>query len=189
MKTILFILMIVLSLSPAAVAATDKCTQSFDGLAVLNIKNRRIQLEAEQVVQVRGDSARFVGLDDFGGELYQLMFNKNGMVLVSTSGDFASKKSSALKKVTSLPLTQQEFLQIMRFQRPPHFEETVVNHNIVWTHPQKKHLKVQFEGKIEFTKTKTSCVLPKHIDIIERKNHFKLDWSSLKAVDSTSKSH
>lgn len=189
MKIILCILVIVLGLPNLVFAANDKCTQSFDGLAVLNLKSRRIQLEAEQVVQVRGDTARFVGLDDFGGELYQLVFDKNGMALVSSSGGFASKKSSALKKVTSLPLSQQEFLQILRFQRPQNFEEAIVNHNTIWTHPQKKHLKVQFEGKIEFTTGKVACLLPKNIDIIDKKNHFKLDWSSLKAVDSTSKSH
>lgn len=189
MKRIFCFLVAILAVPGLVLASGNVCTQSFEGLAILNIKSRRVQLEAEQVVQVRGDSARFVGLDDFGGELYQLFFDKKGMALMSSSGGFASRKSSALKKITSLPLSQREFLQILRFQLPQGFKQSIVNHNTVWTNSQNKHLKVRFEGKIEFTMGKTVCLLPKNIDILDKKNHFKLDWSSLKAVDSVSKPH
>lgn len=172
-----------------ASAAENVCMGDIHGLALMTLKSKHVKLELEQAIQMTDDSANFVGLDDFGGEVYQMVFAPKSMSLVSGSGGFSSKKSKALKKITSLPLSQQDFLQILRAQMPDRFDLVSENDGkVIWHDIKNKKLNIVTEGSIQYKVKRQTCQLPARIDITFKKNTFSLKWISVKAVDSRPKS-
>lgn len=176
MRRIIFCILVFI-LYPFSLPAKD--SQEFKeirGLAIVKIKSRRIDMEFEQAIVIEGNKATFVGLDDFGGEVFRIYFNRGGMTL-SAGGSLLHTKGDKLKKILSLPLTQAEFLWIMKYQKPDGFVPISGESDVVWQKTKKKKLLVQFDG---LKKTKQGRLYPDRIHIQYKKNYLDLEWIQVK---------
>lgn len=104
-------------------------------------------------VKLNETGARFLALDDFGGVIFE------------SSGN-------GLPKILSLPLSEPEFLNIMKYELPPGFVAREGNGEAHWAHPKKKKLNIHFS---EFINREGSDY-PQKINIRYKKYYFDLIW-------------
>lgn len=172
MKRFLFSILIIV-LYPFTLPARDNIEiKEIRGLAVVKIKSRHVNSEWEQAIVIKGNRATLVGLDDFGGETFRIYFTKRGMTL-SAMGHIVKAKPNKLKKILSLPITQDEFLNIMKYQRPEGFLVINENNETVWQKKNKKKLRVRFG---DFKKNKLGKDYPQKILITYKKNYLDVEW-------------
>ena len=177
--TLSFLVVFLLSVSSLAFSkAKSPRPFAIQGMAIVHIKTSKMDLEFEQAVFIDEGFAMFVAVDDFGIEVFRTTFNKQGMFFsVADQLKFAPEKK--FKKVLSLPLSQKEFLQIIRYKNEGTFLEIKDGKNIVWQKPKKKKLEIHLS---DFTRTKKGRKFPKHVVIKYKKNSFDLQWIKFKKL-------
>lgn len=146
--------------------------EKIKGLSLVKIKSRRIQLELEQAVSVNDNNAVFVGLDDFGGEVFKLFFNEGGLMILA-DGQLFQTRGSGLKKILSLPISQSEFLSALKFESHENFEVTENKEQVEWSHLKKKNLKIVFTDFISINHQQR---YPRHIVVSQKENFLDLKW-------------
>ena len=150
------------------------------GLALVSINSKRVNLELDQAVLITEALATFVGFNDFGGEVFRISFSDKGMY-IAAKGDLLYAKTNQFKKILSMPLTQEEFMKIMKFR----FDDKVFKQTkkdketVVWEKKTKKKVLVTFQ---DFIKTQSNRLYPKRITISHKKNSFDLTWVKFKKV-------
>ena len=160
-----YFLCLLVLFSPNAFALNHK------GLALIEIRNSQTILELTQIVSITDEKVVFVNLDDWGNESFQVIFNGKVMRLVADGTDMQIAHSP-LKRALRLPLTQEEFLSIVRFVKPENFSASEDEQGIVWKKPKYKKLKILFQKFGTIAKTN----LPSDIQIQYKKNSFHLKW-------------
>jgi hypothetical protein len=150
---------------------------SFDlkGLARLEIQNRKINLEMDQAVIISDNLIEIHAIDDFGGTPFKIIFVQDSLQIWTNHKMYAAK-GSKLKKILSLPLTQDQFMHILRYELPKGFQKTTQEQTELWQSDRHKKLKIQLS---DFT-SKLDQVYPRIIEIRDRKNLFKLTWIEFK---------
>ena len=152
-------------------SASECFAFDISGLALINLKNKKMSFSIDQAVILDDEGALFVGIDDFGGELFKLDFKKTRVEILSAGKIYYSKKNT-LKRIISLPLTREEFLSLFYFKAPDTFK--VVENT--WVHTKYKGLKIIFKDFIDI-KGKS---IPKGFEITYKRNLFEFQWVSLK---------
>jgi len=147
------------------------CAFLHKGLAHIQIRNSRTVLELTQFVTLSDSAASFVNLDDWGTESFSLVFSGGTLQFVSPNGE-ADFKSKSLKKLLSLPLTQDEFLAILRFEKPAGFSESIQDGVVSWKKPGYKKMQIVLQN----FGTISSGKKPADIRIEYKKNLFQLQW-------------
>lgn len=173
LKVVFFCLLALIVTS--SVYAQEGYDLSLKGLALVTLKSRRLNLEVEQAIVVKNQMAAFVGLDDFGGESFRLIFTPAGMTIVA-GGQAMQTSGKKLKKIISLPLSQKEFLDIVAYQMQGGFTVKKENEKTYWTRDKKKVV-VEFS---QFKKMGKRGRFPWRVFIRHKKNSLKLDWMNLK---------
>lgn len=151
--------------------ATNAHALNHKGLALVEIRNAKTVLELTQIVNITDLGVRFVNLDDWGNETFQVSFDGKKMQLVSPGVD-AQITDSPLQRALQLPLTQEEFLAILRFEKPENFKACEAETVITWHKPKYKKLKILFEKFGTIAKTN----LPLEFRIQYKKNLLHLKW-------------
>lgn len=127
--------------------------KNIQGVAHVIQKSRRSQIDMDVAVKLNESGARFLALDDFGGVIFE------------SSG-------KGLPKTLSLPLSESEFLSILKYELPSEFIEREGNGEVYWAHPKKKKLNIHFSEFIN----QAGSVYPQKIDIRYKKHYFDLIW-------------
>ncbi|MBU0505130.1 hypothetical protein KJ708_03970 [bacterium] len=155
-------------------------TADIQGLALVSINSKRVNLELDQAVLITDKTATFIGFDDFGGEVFRISFSDKGMY-IAVKGELLYAKTNQFQKILSIPLTQEEFLQIMQFRIDDNaFVERIKEDGvIVWKKKTHKKVSVIFR---DFMKTKSKRLYPKKTTISYKKNSFDLTWVKFKKV-------
>lgn len=138
--------------------ATQVQAKDIQGVAHITQKSRRSQIDMDVVVKLDETGARFLALDDFGG------------VIFDSSG-------KGLPKILSLPLSEPEFVHIMRYELPLGFVEREGNGEVYWAHPKKKKLNIHFSEFIN----QSGDSYPQKINIRYKKHYFDLIWLKITA--------
>lgn len=149
----------------------------FQGLALVTIHSKRVRLEIHQVISVVGERAVFAALDDFGGVPFVASFAGDRMSFLSTGGT-VNAKGKKLKKILSLPLTQTEFLGILRHELPPGFSASSEGELEVWV----KHGKKTRAIFSEFVASDKATAYPFHILVEDGKFFFEIRWQTLQPL-------
>lgn len=171
MKKIFIILFGLFILSEPVFAVT-----AIKGLATVRLVSRNMNVELEQATIIEGDKAFFQGLNDLGGEVFEAVFEP-GAVYFSVGGATLGSTRPSLKKVLSLPLTRDEFLAILKHERPESFEDSCdCGHEAVWQHKKYPKLLVNFDQMAPINQLKE---FPRHVHIEYKKNVFDLQWLTL----------
>lgn len=168
---VLMVLVIVLPGTARAVE-TPPVTE-IRGVGVVKVNSRRAKGVWEQAVVITKSRAQFVGLDDFGGEIFHIDFNREGMVILA-AGHVVGAPWDKLKRILSLPMSQEEFLSVLRYELPDGF--SVVENKkdgVRWRKEKKKHLVVRFS---RFFQAKRDLSYPGRILIQYKNNYFYLEW-------------
>lgn len=165
--TVLFVFLLI----SFGVHADPVCSRK--SLAIVKIQNKRIHLELENAIVIDADHAAFVGLDDFGGEVFRAQFEGEILSFLA-DGQILKTKPGRLKKIISLPLAQAEFLSILCYQIPSGFVETREGESVIWQNPKLKKLRITFS---DFSKKQSAGQnLPQQIMIQNNKALFELKW-------------
>ncbi len=165
------ILILFLSLCVWLSLTANSYALNHKGLAFVEIRNAKTVLELTQIVNITDTGVQFVNLDDWGNETFQVSFDGKKMRLVSPGTD-VQIANSPLQRALQLPLTQDEFLSILRFERPENFKACESEDGISWHKPKYKKLKILFEKFGTIAKTN----LPLEFRIQYKKNLFHLKW-------------
>ncbi|EKD51851.1 MAG: hypothetical protein ACD_62C00170G0025 [uncultured bacterium] len=158
--------------------AAKAAETAIEGLALVRLEGKKLYLEMDQVVSVGPNGASFVGLDDFGGEVFRISFDARGM-LVGAAGEVRFAKKDKFAKLVSLPLSQKEFLEIISFDPGKSFTVVKQQSQICWHKPKTKDLFIGFD---DFIKVKAGRWYPRHISIKHKKNSFDLKWIKFKRL-------
>lgn len=169
---LLFVCLLVLFCQPVSAATPP---DSFKGLALIHLKSRRLSDQIyEQAVIVKGKEAQFVGLSNLGTVAFVLTFQNDEMILQSPAGGYVGKNKK-LRKLLSLPLTKEEFLAVIRYEKPQdfHFKETSTRDKVSWIKPKRQKMKIEFSNFME------DKSYPKQIRIEYKHSFFDLKWQNL----------
>src|SRR3989338_4567826 len=94
---------------------------TYQGLALTSLVSKQMNLQIIQSVRIFSDHAEFVGVDDFGNPIFHIRFGSRGMQFYDGQSSYSVKKDH-LKKIISLPISQQDFLSVLRFEPNHHFQ-------------------------------------------------------------------
>jgi len=181
-----YFFLIIILLAPCAYAnglSQDNGENNISGLAIVNIQSKKVNLEFEQAILVDHDKAVFVALNDFGGETFRIIFQHKKMLIVTNEG-VTETSGKKLKKILSLPLSQDEFLNIVRFKLDESFDVKNGDGKINWIHKKKKKMKILFE---DFRKLSSNKLYPFHIRMEYKKNFLDFSWLKIKTSASNTK--
>lgn len=157
--------------------AAQAAPHDLKGLAVVRIKSKHIpDLITEQAVMIRGAEASFVGLSDFGTIAFVVRFAGNTLTIDTPNGNHLETSGKKLKNLLSLPLSKDEFLAVIRFERPPGFRAVCENEVCTWTKPGEKALGITFS---DFGPLKDFGDYPRRIVLTYKKSVFDLKWQNL----------
>lgn len=171
MKTILCLLLCLFSVAAQAFELDLK------GLAIVRIKSKHIpDLMTEQVVLIRGEKANFVGLNDFGAVAFVVHFSGNRLTIDTLGGSRLETSGKKLKNILSLPLSQNEFLGIIRYDKPRDFREDCEKGVCSWMKRGKKTLGIAFS---DFQPLKGFGDYPRRIILTYKKSIFDLKWQNV----------
>lgn len=151
-----------------------KPIQEIHGVASVEIKSKHFHVQTDQVIVIDRNQARFVGMDDFGGVSFEILFQKNELVFFSSEQIFQTK-GEKLKKILSLPLSQDEFLKIIKHELPIGFVSVLNPTGEIWSDPRnskKKKLRIHFS---EFMNRRGQRY-PQRIRMECKKNFINLKW-------------
>lgn len=169
----------ILAILPVQSMADDgyrsESASSLEGIALVKIQAKHFKMEFEQAVVVDDVTAMFVGLDDFGGELFKLLFSPSGLTILA-SGSITETKGNKLKKILSLPLTQNEFMQVIQYDMRQGFDISKSNDQVIWQHQKYKPLTIAFS---DFKNIKKDIRYPNKIYIQYKNNYLDLTWIKL----------
>lgn len=163
-------IMVALSLSVLFVPKA-KAVSSLEGVASVEVRSKRVLGEFDQAISIEGNKATFEGLSDFGTTSFRIQFTKSGLVFLG--GDKTMSSEKVLKKLLSLPLNQNQFMSIMRFEKPRDFHEEE-NESLVWIQNGKKGVRVEFLPVLK------KAGVPEGFTIRYKKNSFELKWLKIK---------
>jgi hypothetical protein len=135
-----------------------------------------MNIELEQATVIEGSQAYFQGINDMGGEVFEATFRPEA-VYFSVSGAVYANTKLSLQPILSLPLTRDEFLAILKHERPESFEDPCdCGHEAVWRHKKYPKLMVSFDQMAPVDHVKE---FPRHVRIEYKKNVFDLQWLTL----------
>ncbi|MBF0104305.1 MAG: hypothetical protein HQM16_03150 [Deltaproteobacteria bacterium] len=175
MKRILFFCSLVIFFSSTVITADARAT-GLEGIALVKIKSKHVSMEIEQAVRVNDETALFVGLDDFGGEVFRLSFTPVGLLIIAGAA-LHQPGAGKLKKILSMPLTEQEFISVIRYQTAGGFDVINTDSKSVWTHKKHKDLQVVFD---DFREQKKPLMFPEHFCIQFKGHYLDLVWKKIK---------
>lgn len=114
------------------------------GLAVVTLKNSKITLELTQLISVTAKEVSFVNIDDFGQESFEIIFDRKKMHIKTQNNSHSL--SSPMRKALRIPLTAEEFLAIMNYDKPEKFKQSEDIESVSWQKPGYKKMKILFSG-------------------------------------------
>jgi hypothetical protein len=130
----------------------------------------------EQAILIQGEEAHFMGLNDFGAVAFVVRFSGNRLTIDMPSGNHLETSGKKLKNILSLPLSQNEFLGVIRYERPRDFREVCEKGTCSWMKQGKKALSIVFS---DFKSLKDFGNYPYRITLTYKKSIFDLKWQNV----------
>lgn len=177
---IIFILLCFCVFSTEVFSAEDPSGFSeIRGLAIVHIKSKHLHVKNHMGVIVTPDAVQFFLIDDFGGIPLVVDFDKNKLRFRSPDEE-KTTKSKNLKKVLSLPLKKQDFLDFLNYNYSKKFIRLWEENQESWQKSRQQKLKMIFTN---FKSSLPSQSFFPHTLRIEYKKYFlEIKWQKIEFI-------